>query len=107
MPPHRVAPAPLREMLAMAHELLGFLSIELHWLGTLRGSVDEDRLRTVDGLLLEQRRILVHATGDLVDQWQGGELTDEEATRAIQSVLTRIIERIRQAAELWDPMRKA
>lgn len=91
----------------MAHELLGFLSIELHWLGTLHGSVDEERLRTVKELLLEQRRILTLATGDLVDQWQGGEVTDEEAIRAIQGVLTRIVERIQQAAELWDPMRKA
>jgi len=107
MQPHRAASTPLREMLAIAHELVGLVSMELHWLDTLHGSVDEQRLRMVKDLLLEQRRILVHATGDLVDQWHNGELTDEDATRAIRRVITRILERLQQAAEVWDPMLKA
>jgi len=91
----------------MAHEMVGFLSIELHWLDTLQGSVDAERLRTITELVLAQQRTLARATGRLTEQWRNGESTDEETTRAIRTVLTQIAERLRQAAELWDPTPKA
>ena len=95
----RVGAEPMLVALQAAQQLVRYLTMASWWVGGLRGVVDEDLIWVVHDLLVEQRAVLVRAVQELIDRWQSGALTGEEATRAIDSVAAEIARRIERGLD--------